>query len=294
VIRATYLSSLLMIVAAYPAIAADIDKPIIAGSSFSSYDNAADTADMLEPSGSGFSGYIEGSVSKAFDTPYDVDGHAWALRGSINIEGPSGLNIQFDGGFARTTVENVGVNQLVGAGHAYYRDREFAAGGFVQASSIDADYLGYGLNDTIKDYLGGVEGAWFMDQATIYGRAGYGQAKWEGYSADHAMGAIGARLYATDNFRFDVEGAINRLSHADLKLDTRSATFSVNYRPESVPITVFSGYRFDQIEPSMSGASLGHANVSTIFAGLRFSFGSNSLKDEERNGPVWTASSLLP
>ncbi|MBB5045268.1 hypothetical protein HNQ66_004705, partial [Shinella fusca] len=69
---------------------------------------------------------------------------------------------------------------------------------------------------------------------------------------------------------------------------------TINYRPESVPVTVFSGYRFDQIEPSMSGASLGHANVSTIFAGLRFSFGSSSLKDEERNGPVWTASSLLP
>ena len=293
-IRATNFLSLLVIIAACPAIAADMDRAIIAGAPLLSYDNAANTADTLEPSGSGFSGYVEGSVSKAFDTPYDVDGRAWTLRGSINIEGPSGLNVQFDGGYARTTVENVGVDQLVGAGHVYYRDRDFATGGFVQANSVDADYLGYSLNDTIKDYLGGMEGAWFMDQATIYGRAGYGQAKWEGYSADHAMGAIGARLYATDNFRFDMEGAVNRLSHADLKLDTRSATLSVNYRPESVPVTLFSGYRFDQIEPSMSGASLGHANVSTIFAGLRFSFGSNSLKDEERNGPVWTASSLLP
>lgn len=221
-------------------------------------------------------------------------GHTWALRGSVNFEGDSGLNLQVDGGYARTSVESVDVDQLAGAGHIYYRDPSFAVGGFFQASTINAGYLGYFGDDAIMDYMGGAEAAWFADQGSIYGRAGYGLAKWAGYSADHYMGAIGARYYVNDNLRFDVEGTMNRISYASADLDTQSLVLSGNYRPEAMPVTLFAGYRHDRLDLSDSGVSLTDGNTNTIFAGLRFSFGSQSLKDEERKGLVWTSSTLLP
>ncbi len=280
-----------MALSAVPALGADIDRPIIGNQGGFTY--VEPTGVTVEDQG-GVTGYVEGSFNKAFDTPYDVDSRTWALRGSVNFEGDSGLNLQIDANYARTSTEHVDVNQLGGAGHIYYRDPSLAVGGFFQANRLDAGYLDYLGDDAIKDYMGGIEAAWFTDPGTLYGRLGYGQATFAGYSADHYLGSVSARFYVNDNLRFDVEGSLNRISYSTVDLDTQSVVISGNYRTEAMPVTLFAGYRYDHLDLSANNTSITTGNTNTVFAGLRFSYGSRSLKDEERKGPVWTASTLLP
>jgi hypothetical protein len=113
----------------------------------------------------------------------------------------------------------------------------------------------------------------------------------EGIDADHYMGALGARIYATDNIRFDIDGSLNRLSESDADYDLRTLKLTANYRPGALPVTLFAGYKYVNEELSGFRESLS-GDTSTIFGGLRVSFGSPTLREEERLGPVWSNNRL--
>jgi hypothetical protein len=279
-----FLLVLLGIALPVPAIAADLYPPIQGGI----YE---DTGWHQPPY---TSGYVQGSYDGLVDAPGGMDGHAWALQGSINFNPEPSVNVQADLGNSWQTVEGFDANQFSGALHGYYRDNRFAIGGFFQAARLQAWLLGFSGDDTITDYMGGLEAAYFSQADTLYGRFGFGQASWLGASADHFMGTLGVRHYFTDNLRFDVEGMLNDLSYASADLDFRSISVTGNFRPRAMPVTLFAGYRFDEVEGSVSGFSAGTEDFGTAFGGVRVSFGSNSLKDEERHGSMWTASPLLP
>ena len=91
-----------------------------------------------------------------------------------------------------------------------------------------------------------------------------------------------ARYYVNDNLRLD--GEINYVtSHKDSIRDTNTAAAAqINYRLASMPITLFG--RFQMENHRANSAMPNSTTVKKLFVGLRFSFGSNSLKDEERNG----------
>ena len=141
---------------------------------------------------------------------------------------------------------------------------------------------------------GGVEAAYFLDTWTLHGALGYGQASVEDFDdidADHYMGSLGARIYATDNLRFDVDGSLHRISENDLDYDLRSVKLTANYRLDAFPVTLFAGYKYTNEELSGLSASVS-GDTSTLFGGLRFSYGSTTLKEEERLGPVWSSNRL--
>ncbi|ODR91301.1 hypothetical protein A8M32_10915 [Sinorhizobium alkalisoli] len=257
------------------ALSADLYEPLAAPQDYE--------GPLVEMPYGGITGYIEGSYTKGMDD--DVDTDAWALRGAINIDAGSGMNLQMDLGYADVSFVNTDIDKYDGGLHGYYRDELFAAGAFFAASRYDIR----GSND-IKDYLGGIEGAFFQDTWTLVGAAGYGQTEWGGFDADHYMGALGARWYATDNVRFDVDGTFDRLAKngGDEEFDIRGLKLTANYRPEQIPVTLFAGYKYTDVElpSSFSG------DTNTIFGGLRFSYGSDSLKEEERRGPIWSNRSV--
>ncbi|HXV29794.1 MAG TPA: hypothetical protein VD840_05635 [Sinorhizobium sp.] len=264
---------------------------------FLSSSNVALSADLYEPPvepaafgepvveavSGGIRGYIEGSYSTSVGDEDDVDMDAWGLRGAINVDVGSGMNLQADLGYAAVNFDNTDIDKYDGTLHGYYRNDLYAAGAFFGASRYDIR----DSND-IKDYLGGIEGAFFQDTWTLLGAAGYGQAEWSGFDADHYMGALGARWYATDNIRFDIDGTFDRLAKNSEDFDIQSLKLTANYRPEQFPATLFAGYKYSDVELPTSYS--GHTN--TIFGGLRFSYGSNSLKEEERQGPIWSSRSV--
>ncbi|WP_026618974.1 opacity protein-like surface antigen [Ensifer sp. WSM1721] len=260
------------------AAAADIDGPLV---------GPEDNYEVpVEQSSGGVAGYIEGSYGAAVDAPGDIDTDSWELRGAVNFDAGSGMNLQVDLGYTRASYDDLDTNSYDGALHGYYRDNTYAAGAFLQAARLDP-----GIDTHVNDYLGGLEGAYFLDTWTLHGALGYGQTRMEGIDADHYMGALGARIYATDNIRFDIDGSLNRISESDIDYDLRTLKLTANYRPEAFPVTLFAGYKYVNEELSGFRESLS-GNTSTIFGGLRFSFGSATLREEERLGPVWSNNRL--
>ncbi|OOG66576.1 hypothetical protein B0E45_25325 [Sinorhizobium sp. A49] len=259
------------------AAAADIDGPLVGTDDY--YEAPVEQASL------GVTGYIEGAYGSVIDSPGDIDADAWALRGAVNFDAGGGFNLQTDLGYTSASIENANTNNYSGTLHGYYRDNVYAVGAFVQAARLDA-----GFDSHINDYMGGIEGAYFQDTWTIHGAAGYGQARWEGFDADHYMAALGARFYATDNVRFDLDGALDRITASDIDYDISSLKLTANYRSVYFPVTVFGGYKYANEEVSGFGSSVS-GDTGTIFGGLRFSYGSNSLKEEERLGPVWSNNS---
>lgn len=282
-------------VASTIAAAADIDRPIT---------GFGVSPQLAEPVGESAAetrlrGNIEAYYSRGKTSEGDLDNQTWALRGAVNYDAGNGFNLQGDADYGRSSVEDFDFNRLSGTAHAYYRPAtDYAVGLFGQLGRYGTDYfngLGIGgVDDSLTDKMVGLEAAWFADEASFYIQGGYGKASWTGEDADHLMGRLGARLFLTDNIRFDVEGALHRFSYANTDLDAQTFRTAINYRPDSMPVSVFAGYRYDHWESSVSGLSLGSEANNSVFAGLRYHFGSGSLKDEETSGPVWSTTSLLP
>lgn len=249
--------------------------------------------------GSPIQGYLQGGYANISSDEADAEADSWSLRGALNVHAGEGVNFQVDGGYTRISLDPVDFDLLNGGFHAYFRPgQSYAVGAFVQGGQLSTgifDDIGLGgVDDTATDYVIGGEAAYFTDLATLHGRAGFGRASWSEYDADHWLGAVGARLYATDNVRFDAEAGFNRFEAYGGTVDIYSLALRGNYRPNRMPFSMFAGYRFDHTEVAYADTTLGEAETHNIFGGLRLHFGSSSLKDEERAGPVWSTNGLLP
>ena len=246
------------------------------------------------------SGFVEGSFAygRGKVDGFSDNGNRWALRGTVNAEENTNWNIQLDGLYSRMSIDPVDVDSLVGAAHVYHRVPDaYAVGAFVQGSRFGSNVLdlaasAFGTDEHVFDYVGGGEAAVFTDLATFHGQLGFGQTSYTGLKADHLLAKVGARFYATDNIRFDVEGTLNRFSGYGAKADLYAVSAIGNYRFDELPATVFGGYQHDYGKASVGGTTLGDASAHTFLTGLRFHFGSGTLKDEERKGPLWSTSAL--
>lgn len=253
----------------------------------------AHAADFDQPYGDdaasfgGIVGNVDGTFAK---TDNDVaDMKSWSLRGSVNAAVGGGFNLQADLSYGKHDFDLAGDGSaLYGTLHGYYRpDETYAIGAFLHGSKSDLDALG-GI-DLLETRMAGLEAAWFGESATFYAQGGYGKTDIVGLDADHVMGRLGVRYFLTDNVRVDAEGTANQLSTDFGDIDMASAQALLNYRPDGLPVSVYGGYRKDWIERE-NAAKL---DSQSILAGLRFHFGSNSLREEERTGPVWSANPAL-
>ncbi len=226
-------------------------------------------------------GYVQGSYARQMD---NGDAQTWGLRGSANVHVGQGLNIQGDAGYANVSASGFTEhgNQYAGQIHGYYRSEAgYAAGAFFSAGQSE-----WGRSDATS-YTWGVEAAYLMDNATVYGRAGLGSVDTGLADFDQAMGAVGARVYASDNIRFDVNAYMQNLTYSVIDIDRSAVGITANYRLAQMPLTVFAGYQYQKEERSVGRWFSASADGNILFAGARYSFGSSSLKDEERNGVLW-------
>jgi len=276
--------------------AAEMDRPLSSAPPEEVVYIDRDTKTATNP----FTGNLEASFNAGKTDLTDLDNKTWGLRGALNYAFEGGLNVQGDIDWGQTSLDDNDFNRIAGTAHIYYRPVEdYAVGAFAQTSQYGTDLfnpIGFGgvIDDKITDTIGGVEAAYFTDLATAYGAVGYGQAEFGIADMDHTMGRLGVRYFLTDNLRLDAEGSLHQFSFEDVDLDARSVKTVVNFRPESMPTTFFAGYRYDEWESSVSDISLAKEKNHSILAGVRVSFGANSLKDEERNGPIWSSTSILP
>lgn len=192
-------------------------------------------------------------------------------------------NIQADMTYDALNFVSSKVTGIGGASHVYWRDPQaFALGGFASFSKARWAVSGSKI-DIANQWTGGLEAQAYLGDLTLYGQAWIGRSQ---TFSNPAMSQIGvravARYYANDNLRLD--GEVNYVtSHKDSMRDTNTAAAAqINYRLASVPVTMFGRL---QIENHNANSVMPNSTtIKKLFVGLRFSFGSNSLRDEERNG----------
>jgi hypothetical protein len=259
-------------------------------------DNAPQIVRQEQPGSVSIKGFVEASAGygQSSNGGADVDSASWSLRGSVNSPVQRKLNIQFDAAYYGASSDVEDSYALSGTVHAYMRvPGLFAAGGFVSVARIGSDTLtalsASGLDDFATDFVAGGEAALYTDQATLYAVAGFGRFDYSGTMGDHLVAGAGVRVYANDNLRFDVEGSYNEISSASADISAFALSATGSYRMGARPFTVFGGYRYDQIATDSATTSVTDTDTHTVFGGIRYHFGSGSLKEEERSGPAWSA-----
>ncbi|MET2825806.1 hypothetical protein [Mesorhizobium shangrilense] len=195
----------------------------------------------------------------------------------VNIPFAGRWNLQGDLAYDRIWNDNVRVDGVGGAVHGYYRDPDsFAAGAF-------AAYKSYGFGGlsgtSVNDYQVGPEAQVYFGNLTVYGQAYYGQFNFGSLRVDQ-WGARGvARYFVRKNIRLDAELSFIR-TDVGVNLDTLGAAVQAMYRFDDTPWSLFGRYQFEETKIPSFKAN----DTQKFLIGLRASFGSKSLFDEDRNG----------
>ncbi|WP_292893332.1 hypothetical protein [Nitratireductor sp.] len=251
-----------------------------------------ENAPLLLKFGRRFSGFVEvnSALGKANLVEEPVKSSGWALRGVANLPVRERFNVQLDGRLEKLKFEDLSDQTMEFGAHGYYRKPDsYAIGLYAQYERISNETLAVGPTEISA----GLEGAFFLSQTTVLGQIGLGQAHLEEQEASKLNGILGARYYYTDNLRFDLDAGFEQLLSEDAALKTYSISTAANYRLSDKPVTAFGGYRFRSSSLTSGDVHAGETTSHGIVAGFRYHFGSTSLREEERNGPLWTAAPYL-
>lgn len=210
----------------------------------------------------------------------DEDDTFWAAGGAgrVNIPVAGRWNLQGDLTYDRVWDDSLYLDGIGTAIHGYYRDADsFAAGAF-------ATYKSYGSGSngpTMYDYTVGPEAQVYFGNLTLYGQAYYGKFHINTFRLDE-WGVRGiARYFVQKNLRLDAELIFDR---TDLPfgntVDIYGAAVQAMYRFDDTPWSVFGRYQFERTKID----AFEDRDTQKFVIGLRASFGSMSLFDEDRNG----------
>lgn len=195
---------------------------------------------------------------------------------SLNIPFAQRWNLQGDLTYDRIWGHYSPLDDTRGAIHMYYRDADsFAAGLF-------ATYTSFGIADdvTAYNYAVGPEAQLYLGNLTLYGQASVGQLTINSFHGNQ-WGVRGVvRYYARKNLRFDGELAFNRTDYG-MNEDVFGVAVQAMYRFDETPWSLFGRYQFERTKVETSA---GDTRANKFVIGLRASFGSETLFDEDRKG----------
>jgi hypothetical protein len=133
----------------------------------------------------------------------------------------------------------------------------------------------------------GPEAQVYFGNFTLYGQAYYGELDLRDTGFQRAFDFWGGRgvvrYFALPNLRFDAELGYRRLDidFGSGHLDTVIAAVQAMYRFESTPISLFGRYQF---ENNLGESSDENLETNKFTVGVRASFGTETLFDEDRYG----------
>jgi hypothetical protein len=226
----------------------------------------------------------------------------------------SQLDVQAEG-TSRTASDTAGpvpaseristVSYLVG-GHLNWRDPNTGLLGVFGAGG-DAGDQGAETEGNQRHYLGGVEGQYYWRMVTLYLQGGYdttpNNPSFEADSVHEWFVRGTARWFIDPNLLvegtgFYANGAINFSSLATMEdgapgsegFNTVLAQAKIEWRPASVPISLFAKYqwaqtRYDTLSDSLFGISASNKITDNRWmVGARLYFAENSLLSNDRHG----------
>lgn len=170
-------------------------------------------------------------------------------------------------------IDGVDSSLYGGTAHLYWRDPSSYAFG-VFGTLAEAEL---GAVETTR-YSVGPEFQIYMDNVTLYGQAEFGQAEFDNPEFDIDFWSVRgeARYFATENVRLDAELGYRNYDDA---LDIFYAAAQANYRFDNTPYTVFGRYQYEDVNDGVL-----ELDLHKFTAGLRISFGSDTLIEEDRYG----------
>ncbi|OBQ74491.1 outer membrane beta-barrel protein [Mesorhizobium erdmanii] len=194
----------------------------------------------------------------------------------VNIAFAQRWNLQGDLTYDRIWGHYDPLDDTRGAIHGYYRDPDtFAAGLFASYASIGQTGV------TVNNYAIGPEAQLYLGNLTLYGQASVGQLTINDFHGDQ-WGVRGvARYFVQKNLRLDAELDFNQTDYDGTSENVVGAAVQAMYRFDETPWAVFGRYEFEQRK---FGTSTEGIKANKFVIGLRASFGSETLFDEDRNG----------
>lgn len=246
--------------------------------------DAAVDAPATVPGMSGYGEFYLGGINARTGGESDT---RWSLGGAARLNTPfdERWNLQadatvdyFDAGSDGASATSYG-----GALHLYWRDpNAYAIGGFATLSEYRMDDAGDSTTWTV-----GPEAQVYIDNVTLYGQVYFGQTELvEDMDVAGLRGVV--RYFAQPNLRFDAELGYRKTSWDgslfDIDVETVSAALQANYRFDGSPMTVFGRYQYDDASMSVSGMGDDNTKSHKFVLGLRASFGTGTLLEEDRYG----------
>ncbi|MET3521962.1 MULTISPECIES: hypothetical protein [Mesorhizobium] len=228
------------------------------------------------------SGYVEAYLGGLYVTAAGehADGTTAGGTGRVNFPIDSRWNVQTDAFVDSLWAEGTNIYGYGGAVHGYWRDPSaFALGAFASVTG----YGGDGFDDDLYSFSVGPEGQVYMGNVTVYGQVYYGQLRASG-SSEHidTWGGRGVvRYFAQDNLRFDGELGYSTTSVGPFDTNTFTGALQATYRFSGTAFSVFGRYQFERASISAFDVT---ENIHKYVIGVRASFGSDTLLDEDRNG----------
>ena len=276
--------------------------PFLVASVFASVAHAEDASpvDMFVSGDLGYSHYSPDGGKSDSDKTYN-------LRASVAYQDPSHFGGQVDAVYSKYDIGRNSVSNVDLAGHLFYRNEQYLLGGFVQyrkpSMTANRDFsadpiIGAWVNRILinefvsEQVFWGVEGQAYFGDVTVSGQLAkqefvnqtdlsVGNVLKDGYVAN-----IKAKYFINENWKVDAGFNYNKtnlsetfFNNSSTSIDQKTYSIGTEYRFVEHPVSLYAQYSHNEI--NLGGGGL---DSDQLMAGVKFNFGSTSLKGRDRSG----------
>jgi biotin operon repressor len=239
--------------------------------------------------------------------------NSYNIRGSFAYQDPSKLGVQFDAVYSQDKFKSSKMTTLDLAGHGFYRNDKFLVGLFGQYKQpkIHSDVISTGLDgsdDAIFNagvdvvsraaasdqvFFGGEAQGYFGD-LTLTGQIARQEfVNQKDVSSDLNFGKLykhgrvasaKADYFINNNWRVTGGFSYNTVDMlANVSSDTKKYSLSSEYRLDNYPVSFYADYTRNKLSFDTDIAQ-DKFDADAIMLGMKWNFGSDSLKSRNRSG----------
>jgi hypothetical protein len=236
--------------------------------------------------------------------------NSYNLRGSFAYQDPSKLGFQFDAVYSQDDMKKAKMTTLDLAGHAFYRNDKFLLGLFGQykqpklhnkdvftGSAIEDFSANSLINMLSKSFVTdqaffGAEAQGYFGDLTLTGQVARQNFINKGDSSADLSGDIYRRgsvastkadYFVNDNWKLTGGYSFNNVDGV-LSYDTKKYALGTEYRLNNYPVSFYADYNRNKLSLDGDGFNGSKFNTDAVMLGIRWNFGSDSLKSRNRSG----------
>lgn len=252
----------------------------------------------------------KGGVDLSSDATTTMRDNSYNLRGSFAYQDPSKLGVQFDAVYSQDDMKNAKMTTLDLAGHAFYRNDKFLLGIFGQfkqpklhnkdiftgnsASDFSANtVINLQNNLLVSDQaFFGAEAQGYFGDLTLTGQiARQNFINQKDFSADvssdiYKRGSVAtakADYFVNDNWKVTGGYSFNDVTGL-ASYDTKKYSLGTEYRLINYPVSFYADYNRNKLSLDGEGLNGSKFETDAVMLGMRWNFGSDSLKSRYRSG----------